>query len=280
MGQRPSKETARLDEINDEQLKVNDLLHTLYNLAAAEAAAGKPATPGSYQARRAAVHDYFMQLSYESTAIYARISECCTCCQRCLDEGVLTSESTTALAACAWPACPTPASASRPAAAAGAKYEGRHLPMPDPTPPLCLPPLPEPDGEPTAGRVQLAAMSCSSSRRLAGRLAQRMQHAAGSGGDGGSAQARKAVSPSPFPNPHSSSSLAAHAASACGGQPGTPMGSARSPTAQRGGSSSSEEGAHAGASGAQSSDAVPLLASGSGRLASGLRRRQGHQEDS
>lgn len=57
-------------------------------------------TPGSHQARRAAVHDYFMQLSYESTAIYARLCECCKCCQRCPDGGVLTTESTTALAAC------------------------------------------------------------------------------------------------------------------------------------------------------------------------------------
>ncbi len=45
------------------------------------------------------------------------------------------------------------------ATAADAKVEGRHVPMPDPTPPLCLPPLPESDGERTDGRVQRAACS-------------------------------------------------------------------------------------------------------------------------
>ncbi|PRW21123.1 RWP-RK domain-containing transcription factor [Chlorella sorokiniana] len=95
MGQRLSKEIARLDEISDEKRKNFDRLHTLFPLAADEAAAGKPATPGSHQARRDAAWAYSMQLSDESNAILARLI---------------------------------------------AKGEGRSLPMPDPTPPLVLPP--------------------------------------------------------------------------------------------------------------------------------------------
>ena len=61
-------------------------------------------------------------------------------------------------------------------------------------------------------------------------------------------------------------------------QPGTPVGSASSSRGQRGDSSSSEEGAPANS--VQHDEVLPLLAgeSGSGRLAPGLRRRQGHQE--
>jgi hypothetical protein len=73
MGQRLSKEIARLDEISDEKRKNSDRLHTLFPLAADEAAAGKPATPGSHQARRDAAWAYSMQLSDESNAIFARL---------------------------------------------------------------------------------------------------------------------------------------------------------------------------------------------------------------
>ena len=74
---RPSKEAARLNEINAESFRTTELLDdTLYELAAAEEAAGKPATPGSYQARRDAVWDYSMRLCDEFNAIQARLSEC------------------------------------------------------------------------------------------------------------------------------------------------------------------------------------------------------------
>jgi hypothetical protein len=167
-----SKETARLNELNDEMRKNSDRLDTLFQLAADEAAAGKPATPGSHQARRDAAWAYSRRLVRESNAIFARLI---------------------------------------------AKGEGRSLPMPDPTPPLDLPPPPEPDAAP---------------------------------------------------------------ASAAGEQPATPIGSTSTPTVQQGGSSSSEEDAHAGVSGAECSDAVPLLAAGSGRPSAGLRRRQGRQDSS
>ena len=55
------------------------------------------------------------------------------------------------------------------------------------------------------------------------------------------------------------------------------MGGGSLPQGQRGGSSSSGEGGHAG--GAERTEVVPLLgAGGSGSLASGLRWRQGHAE--
>lgn len=75
MGQRPSREIARLHEISQEHRRSRKLLDDLYDLAAAEAAAGKPATPGSHQARRAAVWDYRMRLSRESNAICAHLRE-------------------------------------------------------------------------------------------------------------------------------------------------------------------------------------------------------------
>lgn len=101
-----------------------------------------------------------------------------------------------------------------------ARREGRSLPMPDPTPPLCLtlPPA-----------LEAAAMPTQ--------------------------------------------------ASACTAAPGTPMGGASPQRGQRGGSSSSEEGAHAGGVVERSSEVVPLLGAGAERLAApGLRRRQGYGE--
>lgn len=63
---------------------------------------------------------------------------------------------------------------------------------------------------------------------------------------------------------------------ACGVQPSTPVGGASPPTGQRGDSSSSSEGAHAGD--AERSGVIPLLAAGTEGLAPGLRRRQGRHE--
>ncbi|KAI7845112.1 hypothetical protein COHA_001477 [Chlorella ohadii] len=100
-----------------------------------------------------------------------------------------------------------------------AQREGRSLPMPDRTPPVCMPPLPEPEAQ--------------------------------------------VVAPEP--------------ASAVEEEPGTPLGSTSFPGGQRGGSNGSEEGAQANLA-EGSSEGMPLLAGGSGGLAAGLRRRQGHQE--
>ena len=89
--------------------------------------------------------------------------------------------------------------------------------------------------------------------------------------------------PYPFPqSTHATSCPAEHPttapASAPEMQPGTPVGSASSSRGQRGDGSSSEEGAPGNV--VQHDEVLPLLAgeSGSGRLAPGLRRRQGHQE--
>ena len=71
----PSEEAARLNEIDAERRKNRRLLETLTDLAAAEEAAGKPASPGIHQACLA-VWDYSMQLANESHAIRARLSEC------------------------------------------------------------------------------------------------------------------------------------------------------------------------------------------------------------
>lgn len=77
----PSKEAARLGEINAERFRNIELLETLGELAAAEKAAGIPATPGSDQARLDAAWAYTMQLGDESNAIQARMSEwLCVCC--------------------------------------------------------------------------------------------------------------------------------------------------------------------------------------------------------
>ena len=69
------QENARLSEIYAETFKAMELLDTLYELARAEAAEGKPATPGSYQAMRAAARACFAQLGRESHAIHARLRE-------------------------------------------------------------------------------------------------------------------------------------------------------------------------------------------------------------
>ena len=119
--------------------------------------------------------------------------------------------------------------------------------MPEPTPPLCLPLLPEPEGEPAAGSVQLAAVSCCSSQ-LDGRLAPSTC---------GMLLIVVVMVATPMPARQYDQSPATI--------PFLPQ---------------AEQGDHAGASGAQSSDAAPQPASGSGRLAPGLRRRQGHQEGS
>jgi hypothetical protein len=176
MGQQPSKETpedARLSEICEENMKTVPLISKLQYEAILETRAGKPAAPGSQQARLAAAWAYYRRLDAEASAIRAR--------RRAQREG------------------------------------GDVPPMPEPTPPLELPPLAEP-AEPAA--------------------------------------------PAP--------------ASAPAEQPDTPIGTSSFSRGQQSSSSSGEEAAHPG--GAAGSDEAPLLASGSGRLARGLRRRQGHQD--
>ncbi len=129
--------------------------------------------------------------------------------------------------------------------AADAQGEGRSVPMPDPTPPFCLPPLPEPEGERTDGRVQPAACSavpCSPVPGLAGLVCMGAVCCCGSGcllSQAGGLTLPQ-FSNAPFcpagqttPAPASAPEM----------QPGTPAGSTSSSRGQQGNSSSSEEGA-------------------------------------
>lgn len=87
MGQqpsKPSKELARLEVVSKELSKVSELLGDLLPLATAERLACKPCAPGSHQARERAAFAHFNQLSDESLAIGARMSECRTGMQRLL----------------------------------------------------------------------------------------------------------------------------------------------------------------------------------------------------
>lgn len=126
-------------------------------------------------------------------------------------------------------------------------------------------------------RVQACGSAPQLSAWIAGCHALHALSAIG-GSDGSSVQSLTAASPfSPHPTPpHFAAPAAPGPASPCEAVPDALLGSACSPNGQRDDSSSSEEGAHADA--AQCSDVVPLLAAGSGRLATGLRWRQGHQE--
>ena len=71
MGQQPSKEVARLREINAELSRAYELRSALLTPASEESAAGIPAVPGSAQARYQAVMDYLDRLYAEATAINA-----------------------------------------------------------------------------------------------------------------------------------------------------------------------------------------------------------------
>lgn len=159
--EQPSKESARLDEISKEQFKVSQQLDTLRALAAEEAAAGTPAAEGRHQARWDAAWRYYMQLNVESTAIIAYRSECGTAPCIALKQWVYLPRQRGLFAACSrrdrhtFDTCrPVPGSGT----AAVAQREGRSLPLPDRTPPVCMPPLPEPEGEPSRGWVQPAAL--------------------------------------------------------------------------------------------------------------------------
>jgi hypothetical protein len=157
--------------------------------------------------------------------------------------------------------------------------------MPEPTPPF--PPLlpPEPEGKRglLASWVLIAAVFCSRASwvllaavphsRLAGWLALVVVVAAADASGGAFGRAGLPTSPQ---RPPSFPAAAATPAldSACTAEPATPQGSANWRRGWQAGSSSSEKVAHAGGV-EDSSKVVPLLGGGSGRLAPGLRRRQG-----
>ena len=193
MGQQPSKdskEAARLAEIFAEKERARQMLDTLRELAVEEDVARLPAGPGRHRARYEAAFDYLNQLANEAHAIHVHLSERCACTAwACLARRLVSSVGM-ALGAVdrhTSPTCnmlpvpcfhhhslaptPPPGSCSAPSLAAVSRREGSSLPMPDPTPPLVLPPLPEPARENGACwlqladfrcRLQLAACTCSS----------------------------------------------------------------------------------------------------------------------
>lgn len=75
MGQQPSKEQARLQELRGLIFQTHELLRSLRRPAATEFAAGIPAAPGSDQALYDAVLDHYKRLQDEKDAILGRMSE-------------------------------------------------------------------------------------------------------------------------------------------------------------------------------------------------------------
>lgn len=76
-----------MHEVDEACRQIQLLLDTLQPLAAAEADAGKPATPGSHQDRFNAAWVHFMQLLHESSAIQNRLGGCRMCSQRSFCHG-------------------------------------------------------------------------------------------------------------------------------------------------------------------------------------------------
>ena len=74
----------RLRAAQKEQLQLAGMLPDLNRLMLAEVTAGKPATPGSHQARLDAVWEHYTQLRAEIAAIQAHLSESHTCSQFCV----------------------------------------------------------------------------------------------------------------------------------------------------------------------------------------------------
>ena len=179
--------------------------------------------------------------------------------------------------------------------------------MPAPTPPLVLPPLAKPAGSPglragcsryRAPQLDAALRSCLCQCCVHCCLA--LSHCCWHQWmwfqDQGQASSMSCPTQHTHTHTHTRTPLACPAApvaaapaSPPGGEPDTHFGTSSFSRGQQGSSSSSGAAARgssrssggkeaAPTCGAECSDAEPLLAAGSGRLAPGLRRRQGHQD--
>ena len=74
----------RLKVVRRTMVQLTLMLPDLNDLMLAEKKAGKPATPGSHQARRHALWDHYLQLRAESEAIRAHLGERRKCSQCCV----------------------------------------------------------------------------------------------------------------------------------------------------------------------------------------------------
>jgi hypothetical protein len=83
MGQHPSKEEARLEEVENLLHQAFEIMRSLREPAINEAAATAPGAPRPARAQFDAAYNHCLRLKYERDAIIGHLSECCSQHTRC-----------------------------------------------------------------------------------------------------------------------------------------------------------------------------------------------------